>query len=147
MSSGTISDLFRMQDRFMRSVNIERDFADPKALSGYVLTTQTQLYTERLLSGLRSDSGQRAWRITGDYGSGKSSFALLFSRLLAGRKSRLPVHLRQIVDFRRLGLPQPSLVPILVTGSLEPLSSGLLRALKRDLAEFAGLRRNSRIYE
>ena len=112
-----------------------------------MLTPQTQLYTERLLSGLRSDSGQRAWRITGDYGSGKSSFALLFSHLLAGRKSQLPSHLRQVVDFRRLGISQPSLIPILVTGSLEPMSSALLRSLKRDLTAFAGLRKNSRIYE
>ena len=44
-----------------------------------------------------------------------------------GRKSQLPTHLRQVVDFRRLGISQPSLIPILVTGSLEPLSSALLR--------------------
>lgn len=147
MPNSAISDLFRMQERFMRSVNIERDFADPKALSGYILTPQTQLYTERLLSGLRNDSGQRAWRITGDYGSGKSSFALLFSHLLAGRKAQLPLHLRQVVDFRRLGISQPLLIPILVTGSLEPLSTALLRAIKRDLTVFAGLRRNSRVFE
>lgn len=138
MHSVQISDLFRVQDRFLRSAHLERDFADPKALKGYVLTPQTKQYIERLATGLRDKSGQRAWRITGDYGSGKSSFALLLAHLFGEQHGRLPEHLRQAINFKRLGVSRPNLLPVLVTGSHEPLAVGLLRALRRDLVTTCG---------
>ena len=121
MHAEQISDLFRVQERFLRSAHLERDFADPQALKGYVLTPQTQKYLEQLARGLGDSSGQRAWRITGDYGSGKSSFALLLASLFGDRRSRLPEHLRQAVDFGGLGVQHPQLLPVLVTGTHEPL--------------------------
>jgi hypothetical protein len=138
MHSVQISDLIRVQDRFLRSAHLERDFADPKALNGYVLTPQTKQYIERLATGLRDKSGQRAWRITGDYGSGKSSFALLLAHLLGEQHGRLPEHLRQAINFKKLGVSRPNLLPVLVTGSHEPLAVGLLRALRRDLVTTCG---------
>lgn len=138
MHSVQISDLFRVQDRFLRSAHLERDFADPKALNGYVLTPQTKQYIERLATGLRDKSGQRAWRITGDYGSGKSSFALLLAHLFGEQHGRLPEHLRQAINFKKLGVSRPNLLPVLVTGSHEPLAVGLLRALRRDLVTTCG---------
>jgi hypothetical protein len=138
MHSVQISDLFRVQGRFLRSAHLERDFADPKALHGYVLTPQTREYIERLATGLRLNSGQRAWRITGDYGSGKSSFALLLAHLFGEQHARLPEHLRQAINFRKLGVSRPHLLPVLVTGSHEPLAVGLLRALRRDLLTTCG---------
>ena len=42
MPNALISDLFNIQSRFLRSAHLERDFADPKALSGYILTAQKQ---------------------------------------------------------------------------------------------------------
>jgi len=130
-----ISDLFQIQDRFLRSAHLERDFADPKALKGYVLTPQTQTYLERLASGLGSNSGQRAWRITGDFGTGKSSFALMTAHLFGGQSSDLPVRLRHAVSFKRLEIPQPRLLPVLVTGSREPLAVALLRSLHHSLVD------------
>jgi hypothetical protein len=133
-----ISDLFQIQNRFLRSAHLERDFADPKALKGYVLTPQTQTYLERLASGLNPTSGQRAWRITGDFGTGKSSFALVTAHLLSGKSNDLPVRLRQAVSFNKLEVPQPRLLPVLVTGSREPLAVALLRSLHRSLVETCG---------
>src|ERR1700682_757123 len=133
MHSEPILDLFRMQDRFLRSAHLERDFADPRALKGYILTPQAKLYAKQLAGGLRQNSGQRAWRITGDYGTGKSSFALLVAHLFGEQSVRLPGHLRQAVNFKKLGLVRPRLVAILVTGSHEPLAVALLRSLHRDL--------------
>src|SRR5205823_12435842 len=98
MTEAAIADLFQIQSRFLRSAHLERDFADPKALNGYVLTPQTKQYIERLATGLRDKSGQRAWRITGDYGSGKSSFALLLAHLFGEQHGRLPEHLRQAIN-------------------------------------------------
>ena len=122
MHNVPISVLFRVQDRFLRSAHLERDFNDPQALSGYVLTQQVRAHAERLAAGLRTNSGQRAWRITGDYGSGKSSFALLLAHMLSGRKEHLPSAVRDAIDFKKLGIGTPRLLPILVTGSAEPLS-------------------------
>jgi ABC-type molybdenum transport system ATPase subunit/photorepair protein PhrA len=76
-----ICKLFEVRRRFLRSAHLERDFSDPMALDGYVITAQARAYLERLAMGLRETSGQRAWRITGDYGSGKSSFALLLAHI------------------------------------------------------------------
>jgi hypothetical protein len=147
MHSVQISDLFRVQDRFLRSAHLERDFADPTALKGYVLTPQTKQYIERLATGLREKSGQRAWRITGDFGSGKSSFALLLAHLFGEQHGRLPEHLRQAINFRKLGVSRPNLLPVLVTGSHEPLAVVLLRALRRDLVATCGRGRPPAIIE
>jgi hypothetical protein len=79
MTEPRISSLFKTRKRFLRSAHLERDFRDPGALEGYVITPEIQRRLNRLGSGLSPKSGQRAWRITGDYGSGKSSFALLLA--------------------------------------------------------------------
>jgi hypothetical protein len=60
---------------------VTRDLADPTALDGYILTSSARSALQRLASGLSESSTQRAFRITGPYGSGKSSFALLLCRL------------------------------------------------------------------
>ena len=116
-------------------------------MSGYVLTQQVIAHAERLAAGLRTNSGQRAWRITGDYGSGKSSFALLLAHMLSGKKAHLPSAVRDAIDFKKLGIDTPRLLPILVTGSPEPLSVALLRSLRRDLVAVAGFNRNAKIVQ
>ena len=90
MSDIKISQLLNIQRRFLRSTQLDRDFHDPAALQGYVVTPQAQQSFARIAEGLETKSGQRAWRITGDYGSGKSSFALLLAQLFSGKDSNLP---------------------------------------------------------
>ncbi len=110
MADYKIADLFNIQRRFLRSAHLERDFRDPSALDGYVVTTQIQQSLDRIAAGLDKKSGQRAWRITGDYGSGKSSLAILLAHLLSGKDSDLPPQLRKSID---LGKPvQPSSVAL-----------------------------------
>ncbi|MCB1211379.1 MAG: hypothetical protein KDK97_18780, partial [Verrucomicrobiales bacterium] len=94
MASRSINNILRISPRFLRSAQLERDFRDPEALGGYVLTHDTRINLSRLLKGTRSISGQRSWRVTGDFGSGKSSFALLLANLLSPNSSELPKHLR-----------------------------------------------------
>ena len=81
------ADLFQIQRRFLRSAHLERDFRDPSALEGYVVTRHITENLTRISDGLSPKSGQHAWRITGDYSSGKSSFALLLAHLFAGKES------------------------------------------------------------
>lgn len=147
MPEARISDLFQIKNRFLRSAHLEKDFADPKALSGYVLTPQAHSYVSRLSAGLSPNSSQRAWRITGDFGSGKSSFALLVAHLFSGKNVGLSPYLRQSLDLKKIGAPRPQLLPILVTGSREPLAVALLRSLRRDLLNTCGQGRRPVVIE
>ncbi len=139
-----ISDLFDIRNRFLRSVHLERDFRDSAALSGYVPTEFVHSCFLRIGEGLRPQSGQRAWRVTGDYGSGKSSFALLLAHALSGRDSSFPGHLRQFVDFKRMGVSSPEFVPVLVTCSRQSLGISILHALQRTLSELYNRGANSK---
>ncbi|MGB7157401.1 MAG: hypothetical protein WBD40_05010 [Tepidisphaeraceae bacterium] len=133
MPDARIADLFQVRTRFLRSAHLERDFEDASAVTGYVVTPQAQNYLNRLASGLAPTSGQRAWRVTGDYGVGKSSFALVLAHLLGGRARSLPPSLRDAVDLSHLGARRPKLVPVLVTGSRSPVARSTLQALERSL--------------
>lgn len=134
MLTNRIADAFHIQTRFLRSTNLERDFGNADALRGYVLTAPAQSGLERLVQGLAPQSGHRAWRITGDYGTGKSSFALALARLMAGEDRRVPSELRSAVDFRSLGTKRPKLLPVLVTGSRVALGQRLIAAVGEALA-------------
>jgi len=123
-----IADAFSVRARYLRSAHIERDFNDPSALNGYVVTPEIQRCLNRMAQGLSDKSGQRAWRITGDYGSGKSSFALLLAHLFAGRDGDLPSQLRRSINFSQIKSNRPQLIPVLITGSREPLGIAIVRA-------------------
>src|SRR6266566_10138973 len=114
MSDKKIAVLFNIENRFLRSAHLERDFQDPAGLSGYVVTDFTRACLGRMADGLKARSGQRAWRMTGDYGSGKSSFALLLAHLFAGYAASLPSEVRRAIDFQEKGASRPRFLPVLV---------------------------------
>src|SRR5438067_6909644 len=130
-----ISTLFKTRKRFLRSAHLERDFRDPSALEGYIVTPEIQRSLDRLSMGLNSKSGQRAWRITGDYGSGKSSFALLLAHAFAGKDSDLPPQIRRSIDLGAVKEAHSRLLPVLITGSRDPLAFAVLRELAKALNE------------
>src|SRR6266403_3578274 len=101
MPDNKVSDLFRIRNRFLRSAHLERDFQDPSAFSGYVVTDFAKSCLGRVAYGLKARSGQRAWRVTGDYGSGKSSFALRLANLLGGRGSDQISRIRRTLDLSK----------------------------------------------
>jgi hypothetical protein len=145
MGEKRIVDLFNIKARFLRSAQLERDFHDASAFTGYVLTGFTRSCLERVAGGLRPGSGQRAWRMTGDYGSGKSSFALLLAHWFAGNDSVFPLQIRKVIDFHHFGVRSPQFVPVLVTCSRQPLGISILRALHRALVENYGRGQKSKI--
>jgi hypothetical protein len=147
MADVKISQLLNIQRRFLRSAQLERDFHDPAALQGYVVTTQTRQSFGRIVEGLDIKSGQRAWRITGDYGSGKSSFALLLAQLFSGKDSDLPPQIRKCLDLSKVRRAGIRLLPILVTGSREPLAVALSRSLCSALSETFDGRSKSKVLE
>lgn len=125
----TVEQLLRPQSRFMRSVHLERDFQDGQALSGYILTDHACEALTRIGSGLRLTSGQRAWRITGNYGAGKSSFALVLAHWFMGNAQVLPAPVRSRVRYKDVADKAPHALPVLVTGSREPLSCAIARGI------------------
>lgn len=129
MSFSTVNDLLNINPRFLRSTQLERDFSDPSALEGYVVTPEVQTYLRRLAKGLRPESSQRAWRITGDFGSGKSSFALMLANLLGRPASELPKRLWPLRNDLGLGRGRAQFLPILATGTREPIAIAILRSL------------------
>ena len=145
MSEKRISDLFKIGNRFLRSAHLERDFEDPTVLSGYVVTDFTRSCLERVANGLKPRSGQRAWRMTGDYGCGKSSFALLLAHWFAGHDNAFPSQIRKIVDFRQFGVPRPHFVPVLVTCSRQALGTSILKSLHGTLSQIYGRRAKSKL--
>lgn len=74
----------------MRSTNIERDLStlDPDHLR---VNNRAQDVLERLTSAINNPSRSRAWSLTGPYGSGKSTVALLIGWLL-GRSGERREH-------------------------------------------------------
>jgi hypothetical protein len=115
--------LLQVRPHHLRSVQIERDFADPHASLYYVVTPFIRATAQRLADGFRSGSTARAWRLTGDYGSGKSSFALALARLGLADKKPVPQELQDYSATRRLE-------PVLVVGEREPVGQSVLRALR-----------------
>lgn len=115
--------LLQVRPHHLRSVQIERDFADPHASLYYVVTPFIRDIAKRVADGFRGGSTARAWRLTGDYGSGKSSFALALARLGVADKKLLPHELRGFCAPQRLE-------PVLVVGEREPVGESVLRALR-----------------
>jgi hypothetical protein len=145
MPEKKIADLFRIRNRFLRSAHLERDFQDPNALSGYIMTDFAKACLVRLAYGLKANSGQRAWRVTGDYGSGKSSFALLVAQLFAGHGAGLPTEIRQAANNREFGVARTHFVPVLVTCSRQALTITILRSLHSSLIQAYGHSSKSRL--
>jgi hypothetical protein len=79
----SMKERVRIARRFQRSIRIDTDFGDPKAIEGFVCpqsSAQVLLTTARHVS----ETGQAAFTWTGPYGSGKSSLVVVLSALLNG---------------------------------------------------------------
>src|SRR5687768_14131081 len=78
-----LKDRIRIARRFLRSIRIDADLGDSKALEGFICP---QTSAEVLLAMAKhiSETGQGAFIWTGPYGSGKSSLAVALSALLSG---------------------------------------------------------------
>jgi len=114
--------LLRVHPRYMRSVHLERDFVDPSSSLGYVVTPVARNAVLRICAGFNTGSTQRAFRLSGDYGSGKSAFGLALARVAAGYNRALPKDMRSFCGRNRL-------LPLLATGDHEPLGITVLRAI------------------
>lgn len=142
--SAPIASVLRVPDRFLRSVHLDRDFDDVGALGDYVVTPFGAEAIHRIMDGLRPRSGPRAWRITGDYGTGKSSLALVLAHLFVEDKGR---EVRRVakelgLDLRRA---MPRLLPVLATAAREGFVTAIAGAKTRSLKRQQGKGRPSAV--
>lgn len=135
-SMPAISELFNVPKRFVRSVHLERDFLDANACADYVVTPAVIDAFSAVAAGLQPKSGRRAWRITGDYGVGKSSFALSLANLFDKRRSPAVSRLAKATNWPTRA---SSVWPVLLTASRE----SLVPAIARSLASSVSARRPS----
>ena len=72
-----LADHISVLGRFARSTNLERDVDRLEPLDGYIVTARALDVVERVATVAGSGAAGGAWSLTGPYGSGKSSLALL----------------------------------------------------------------------
>lgn len=130
-----VKDYLSVSDRFNRSIRLERDFFDPSAMEAYVVTEEVRKQVNRLMKGLDAESGQRAWRITGDYGSGKSSFALLLAHLFFGDDKKIPALAWAHLDKEFITSQKRGYLTILITGSRAPIRKEVVKGLIEALSD------------
>ena len=138
----TLADLVSVSARFARSANLERDMTSVDPLDGYIVTARAVDVVDRLATRATCSTAGGAWSITGPYGSGKSSLALLIdgafgeegevrSKALDLIGAVAPDLWAKILNAHKLhGTIQTGFCLAMATASREPMSHTVLRALR-----------------
>jgi hypothetical protein len=79
-----IISILNLDGRRSRSVALDRDLTDPTALDGYLITPNSLGALRQIGNGIASARTQRAWKIVGPYGSGKSALGVLLAQVVGG---------------------------------------------------------------
>src|SRR5262245_3179869 len=83
-----LTTFVQVRARYRRAMNLERDVQRPDALTGYLVTPIVRRALGRIAGGLQTGGTERAWNLTGPYGSGKTAFAVFLSGILGPESSR-----------------------------------------------------------
>ena len=136
-----LTDGISVRARFARSANLERDLARSEPLDGYVVTARALDVVERMAETAATGTAGGAWSLTGPYGSGKSSLALLIDAAFGDESDTRRVALNLIDDaspqigalirgaHRRYDTETCGFHRGLVTAGREPLNRTVLWAL------------------
>jgi len=136
----SLTDLISINANYTRSINLERDYDSVALIKSYIPTSRTLFALNKSLATLNTEADMpRAWTLVGPYGSGKSSFAVFLSLLLANPDSAGFETAISVLDetdselagqFQTIG-KETTLghCVLLLTGSSEPLGKRLIQAL------------------
>lgn len=136
-----LADHISIRPRFARSANLERDADRTEPLDGYIVTARALDAVERIATTAAVGPSGGAWSLTGPYGSGKSSLALLLDAALGPNTPARKLAWKLIYDaspavgdlirqaHRRHRTSIIGFHRGLVTANREPLARTLLRAL------------------
>ena len=138
-----LADYIRVLPRFSRSANLERDSGRPEPLDGYIVTARALDAITRITAVAAAEPSGGAWSLTGPYGSGKSSLALVLDAAFG------PASPTRDVAWKLIGDSSPHIAELmrqahqrhqtlvtgfhrgLVTANREPLSHTVLRGLHK----------------
>lgn len=81
-----IIDGLELNAHHTRSISLSRDLRDNAAITGYLPTPNAVQALKQIGSALAQGDSQRAWKVVGPYGSGKSALGIMVAQLLAGRQ-------------------------------------------------------------
>ena len=136
-----LADCIAVSGRFARSANLERDAGHAEPLAGYVVTARALDVVERIAGSAADRPSGGAWSLTGPYGSGKSSLALLLDAAFSP-PSETRDNAWQLIDdaspaagqlvrkaHERHGTGETGFHRALVTANREPITRTVLRAL------------------
>ncbi|MCO4875587.1 hypothetical protein VOI32_00900 [Paraburkholderia caribensis] len=82
--SERIIDAIELGGRHTRSIALSRDLRDESAVENYLPTPNAIGALKQIGEGLDAGNAQRAWKIVGPYGSGKSALGVMIAHLLSG---------------------------------------------------------------
>jgi len=127
----------RVRARYRRAMNLERDTGRAGALTGYLLTPVVRRALGRIVTGLEKGGVERAWALTGPYGSGKTAFVVFLSTLAHLMATPLRRNAQAILRESDPVLAQSArkaeFLPVVLTGERAPLDLLLIRALRNAL--------------
>ena len=133
MNATSIASRITIRRRYVRSVDLARDVDDPEALEGYVITSSVRDAATRILAGLSAESRQRAFRVVGPYGAGKSAFGVFLAQLLRDRDSGHAMEL--LTEATRDLVEVTPWRPIIVSGRRVSFARELLRVVSGQCGE------------
>lgn len=147
-----LSSVVRLKRRYTRSVNLERDLAQPEALAGYVPTRRALDAFRRIASATEQNHTHRAWTLTGVYGTGKSAFAHFLAIALgpeadqrrAGQVLAGHPEGRELLARVASMVGPDGFVRAIATAKREPIAHTVLRALAAGAETYWASRRGRR---
>lgn len=80
----SVLDYLTLSKQRVRAVSLTRDLSDEELIDDYSLTPNSLNALRQVGEGIASGGSQRAWKIVGPYGSGKSAFGVVLAQLLEG---------------------------------------------------------------
>jgi len=80
-----IIDGLELNARHTRSISLSRDLKDETVISSYLPTPNAIQALKQVGTALAEGQPQRAWKVIGPYGSGKSALGIVLAQLVAGR--------------------------------------------------------------
>ncbi|EMJ8167121.1 TPA: hypothetical protein L5V91_003212 [Pseudomonas aeruginosa] len=131
MSEFLINHL-ELDSKFLRSISLGRDLRSPESLDSYLITPAVLTVLRQIGGALRAGSAQRAWKVIGPYGSGKSALGLLLARLLEGKESSRAIYKQlESASLEAAGLfPQEqNRFALAITGSRSSLGDALAQSV------------------
>lgn len=142
----SLASLIHVRQNGVRSVNVEQDLGQTAIAEGYILTAQARRSMARILERIDGISPQRAWTLTGPYGSGKSYFGLFLMNLLSATSLSHAHTLNQVTSADpsladnaicagRLSKTR-GLFPIAITGYRTTLQACIREGVRRAIEPF-----------